>query len=296
MDRAAGIGQTRHTLVAAAIRRPPRLARMDGSEADPPPGDGPALPAFLPGPPRVKRTAVAEAGCATEEDPQSRTSTLYLSLMLLVLAFFIVLFSISAVDASKSVDVVGSVAATFVADARPVKAPHAPGGAGPVDRPRGDLERSLKTLFATELAVAEFRTTTPGQIEIEMPADVLFHRGEARLRSARSDLLDGIVSAVTRGPARRTVEVTALIGTAEAPLPISPSALALGQVAALGDGLVRRGLPPGRLALGLFPGNPERVLLAFTIAYDQDDRHDGSQEGDAPSNAAHAADDARAAL
>jgi flagellar motor protein MotB len=196
-------------------------------------------------------------------------ASLFLSLILLVLAFFIVMVSISRVDAERSAGVIGSVAGTFASDV-----PRAPGLASKGAQ-RGnvvdgeDLEQSLKRLFATELAVAEFRTVVPGRIlEIEMAGEVLFHREEARIRLARSRLLDRLVATVTMRPLGQRVDVQGLVST-DTPrgsdLPTSPSALSVSRAGAVGQALIRRGLPRSRLAVGFSPGQNDRIVLVFSI-------------------------------
>jgi outer membrane protein OmpA-like peptidoglycan-associated protein len=198
------------------------------------------------------------------------TGSLFLSLILLVLAFFIVMVSISSFDAKRSADVIGSVAGAFASDF-----PRTPDlvskGAQRGDVVDGeDLEQSLKRLFATELAVAEFRSVIPGRLlEIEMAGDVLFHREQARLRLTRSRLLDRLVATVTMRPLGQRVDVQGLVstGTPDAnDLPTSPSALAVRRAGAIGEGLTGRGLPRSRLAVGFWPGDHDRIVLVFSLS------------------------------
>lgn len=204
---------------------------------------------------------VADAGGA------NATASLFLSLLLLVLAFFIVMVSISTLDAKRSADVIGSVAKAFAPDVP--RAPVAEGAQRGDVVDGEDLEQSLKGLFATELAVAEFRSVVPGRVlEIAMAADVLFHPEQSRLRLSRAPLLDRLVATVTLRPEGHMVDVQALVGTRTphgSALPTSPSALAVRRAGAIGEALTGRGLPRSRLALGLQPGEDDRIVLIFTI-------------------------------
>lgn len=194
------------------------------------------------------------------------TASLFLSLILLVLAFFIVMVSISRVDAERSTGVIESFAGTF-ASGVPRAASQGAQRGNVVDGE--DLEQSLKRLFATELAIAEFRSVVPGRIlEIEMAGEVLFHRDEARIRLARSRLLDRLVATVTMRPLGQRVDVQGLVSTGTpkgSDMPTSPSALSVKRAGAVGEALIRRGLPRSRLAVGFSAGQNDRIVLVFSI-------------------------------
>ncbi len=206
---------------------------------------------------------------AADAGGPNATTSLFLSLLLLVLAFFIVMVSISSLDAKRSADVIGSVAGVFAPDE-----PRTPGlvseGAQRGDVVDGeDLEQSLKRLFATELAVAEFRSVVPGRVlEIEMAGDVFFHPEQARLRLTRARLLDRLIATVTLRPLGQHVDVQGLISTRTphgSDLPTSPSSLAVRRAGAMGEALIRRGLPRSRLAVGFWSGERDRIVLVFSI-------------------------------
>jgi hypothetical protein len=212
--------------------------------------------------------AVAEAG------GPNITASLFLSLILLVLAFFIVMVSISSFDAERSATVIGSVAGAFSPDVAKSADPVSLGAQRGDVVDGEDFEQSLKRLFATELAIAEFRSVVPGRVlEIEMASEVLFHREQARLRLTRSRLLDRLVATVTMRPVGQRVDVQSLMCTrpsADGDLPTSPSALAVRRAGALGEALIGRGLPRSRLAVGAWPADRDCVVLVFTLAAAQD--------------------------
>jgi outer membrane protein OmpA-like peptidoglycan-associated protein len=194
-------------------------------------------------------------------------ASLFLSLILLVLAFFIVMVSISRVDAGRSTGVIESVAGAFAQEG-PGSVPQGAQRGNVVDGE--DLEQSLKRLFATELAVAEFRSVVPGRtLEIEMASEVLFHREKARIRPARFRLLDRLVATVTMRPLGQRVDVQGWVSTGTpkgSALPTSPSALSIRRAGAMGEALVRRGLPRSHLAVGFSAGQNDRIVLVFSIA------------------------------
>lgn len=207
--------------------------------------------------------------CAADSGGPGMTASLFLSLILLVFAFFIVMVSLSNIDGQRSAGVIGSIAATFAPDVG-AQVSSAAQGAQRGDVVDGeDLEQSLKGLFATELALAEFAAVAPGQVlQFAIAGDVLFHRGEARLRAVRSRLLDRLVATATIRPPGQRVDVHALISSGAAArgmLPTIPSDLAVRRAGALGEALVRRGLPRSQLAVGVWPETDDRVVFVFSI-------------------------------
>ncbi len=207
--------------------------------------------------------------CAADSGGPGMTASLFLSLILLVFAFFIVMVSLSNIDGQRSAGVIGSIAATFAPDVG-AQVSSAAQGAQRGDVVDGeDLEQSLKGLFATELALAEFAAVAPGQVlQFAIAGDVLFHRGEARLRAVRSRLLDRLVATATIRPPGQRVDVHALISSGAAArrmLPTIPSDLAVRRAGALGEAMVRRGLPRSQLAVGVWPETDDRVVFVFSI-------------------------------
>lgn len=102
-----------------------------------------------------------------------------------------------------------------------------------------------------------------------MASEVLFHGETARIRLTRSRLLDRLVAAVTMRPPGQRVDVQGLVstGTPEGrALPTSPSALSIRRAGAMGEALVRRGLPRSHLAVGFSAGQYDRIVLVFSIA------------------------------
>lgn len=207
---------------------------------------------------------------AAEVRDTSAAAPLFLSLILLVLAFFIVMVSISRPDAERSARVINSIAGVFAHESR------SGAGAVPEGAQRGDVvdgedfEQSLKRLFATELSIAEFKSVVPGRLlEVTLAGDDLFYRQEARLRPTATRLLDRLVAATTLRPKGPRVTVRSLISSPtslDGNLLVAPPALALQRAAALGERLVRRGLPRAQLAVGIWPDQHDRIVLVFSLA------------------------------
>lgn len=115
---------------------------------------------------------------------------LFLSLFLMLLAFFILLNSISTLRETKSRDVLSSVAATFQTAADPDRnAEILVSTIGPILEPEMVLEE-IERLWLTEVPFVKFEVVTEGSdIIVELPITQLFVSAEATLRGDRGDLV-----------------------------------------------------------------------------------------------------------
>ncbi|TVR83002.1 MAG: hypothetical protein EA405_05470 [Rhodospirillales bacterium] len=193
-------------------------------------------------------------------------AALFLSLMLLILAFFVVLVSISQIDAVRSVGVMGSVAEAFAA-AKTDGDTSPPAGAARGDVVDGaDLEQSLQALFATELAIAPTDADVAGRMAtLTLAAEALFRPGRAEVRDRAGPLLDRIAAAMADRPAGLGVRLDIVVGTAVALAAATPDpgSLAIRRATALAEDLVRRGVHRHWVTVGLQPGAGDRVVLGF---------------------------------
>lgn len=184
-----------------------------------------------------------------------------LGLFLVVLAFMIVLLSISRPEGGRSAAVIGSVSSTFAPSPPRASGPFPAGGRrGEVLGGEAVLDR-LQQLIASQLAIAEIERPRRGDVmTVSMPADALFHAGKARLREHLLPLLDRIVTAISGAPGGTGVEVRLLLGTAGSDARLLPSAadsVALRRAGAWVRAMIGRGIDGNRLAVGL-RAQPER--------------------------------------
>jgi|APTNR8051073442_1049403.scaffolds.fasta_scaffold00606_20 hypothetical protein len=191
--------------------------------------------------------------------PQARPNpslSIFLGLYLLVLAFFILLVSLSTIEEMKARAVMDSLSATF-GKARPSGTSIGPGNGDPALL----FERDLTATFASLVHVAEVEIVKPGRImRARLPLAAVFADGAAELRPALDPLLDRVVAAVSSPPGGLVVSLE---------LALAPAADAAELPAARADGFVRemlaRGAPPDRLAIALAPRAEGDVWLTFAI-------------------------------
>ena len=115
---------------------------------------------------------------------------MFLSLFLLLLAFFILLTAISTREETKSRRVLSSVAATFKTQVIPDNtAQILISTIGPVPEPE-EVVDDIERLWVTAIPIAKVEALTRGRtLQLSIPATEIFVGGEATLRADRKDLL-----------------------------------------------------------------------------------------------------------
>jgi hypothetical protein len=191
-----------------------------------------------------------------------------LSLKLLLLAFFILLTTISRFEEERSRAVMHSVAVTFAGAVPATEGRDVPdAGIGHREK-QASLSQQIRALFKQTLPMVEVNTSADGRVlRLETRAADLFQMGQATLRPQRGILLRRLANALNdprRGPGVYIVEVLHAV-------PPGDGAAASRLPAARGGTLVRAlgglGVPADRLAAGLWPtrGDPGRIAFEITL-------------------------------
>lgn len=209
-----------------------------------------------------------------EPEGQPSNVFVFLSLFLMVLAFFIVLVSISTVEEVKSKAVLKSLTTTF----------HelVPIGAEPSDftAKEGEVlggaafQEKITGLFSTAFQVAKVKIVRPGQLmQVELPSGSLFADGEARVRPTALAFLDRVVAALGARPPGLRFDVEFVIGAgrpADRMLPVAET-LEMARAGAFAREMLARGAPPNSLSIGLAPGETDAVTMRFYVRYRDED-------------------------
>lgn len=185
--------------------------------------------------------------------------SLFLGLYLLILAFFILLVSLSTIEERKARAVMDSLSATFAGTERPA------GSIGGIRE--GDrlllTQQELIGAFSALVRVVEVDVVKPGQLmRIGLPEAVVFEPGTVGPRAALTPIVDRVVAALSSPPAGLRIETELMIergNTREARM------LAAARADALVRGLIARGAPPARVSIALAKGAQARVWLTFRI-------------------------------
>lgn len=196
-----------------------------------------------------------------------QTTALFLGLYLVVLAFFILLVSISTMEETKSQKVMDSLSSTFTsivppsAELQSFKAKDGDVLAGQ------EFQQQVTGIFATELGIDKVQTVQPGrQMRLILSADSLFFQGEARIRPAMYPLLDRTVAALSNRPTGLRYDLEFVIGTPTLSdgktMPIAQT-LEVERAGAFARAMFDRGMPPDSVSVGMRPGHVGEVIIWF---------------------------------
>ncbi len=190
----------------------------------------------------------------------------FLSLYLLLLAFFILLNSLSQPVAERTDAALGSIDATFRSPLETIvqsrTATSTPGSVVGPDK----LQPSLRKLFETTLPVARFRVLEDGNIiRVSAPVSSFFEPDSDRLRLTRHDLMDGIAAGLVQAARVTRFEIEFRIGTGKTlPTPRwALDALPIRRAAGLARDLRRRGVAGDLIGTGVTPGARDRIVIFF---------------------------------
>jgi hypothetical protein len=207
---------------------------------------------------------------ATPEEPQEGGSSigLFLGLYLLVLAFFIVLVSISTTEDVKSRAVMDSLSSTF-ATLLPPSTDLSTFVAKDGDVLAGHtFQREISGIFATVLKVARVEIVRPGQqMRIVVPTEALFLGGGTRIRPSRYALLDRLVASLSSRPPGLRYDMDFIItavGGGEKGM-VADHALEMSRAGLFAREFLGRGAPPDSISVGLTPGQEDEAIFLFYV-------------------------------
>ena len=196
------------------------------------------------------------------------TLTLFLALYLVVLAFFIVLVSISAPEKVKSRAVMSSLTSVFASVLPPTTSPTTfTGDEGDVIAAR-EFQRTISDVFATQLRLARVEKVQPGRLmRVTLPTETLFETGRAVIRENRLSMLDRLVAAISSRPPGLRFDLEFTIGRDRPVDGASPSVSTaeIERAGAFARELLARGAPPDTLSVAVGPDDPGRVSMTFYV-------------------------------
>ncbi len=197
----------------------------------------------------VRRTLIAR---------NDTTVLQFLSLYLLVLAFFILLVTISTVDKKKVEAVVDSIKS----DAEQDKRESGPILAGQV------FQDKTTELFATALGVQKIEIMQLGKImRIQMTADALFEPEKAITKKSQQPLIDRVIGALSSRPPGYQFDMEFVIGSAFSSgqnLPTQQT-LEMRRAGAFVREMLSRGAPPDAVSIGMGHIEKGQAVMWFYV-------------------------------
>jgi len=201
------------------------------------------------------------------EDGGPNTIALFLGLYLVVLAFFILLVTISSVEETKSKKVMDSLSSAFTsivppsADLQTFQSKDGDVLAGQ------EFQQQVTGIFSTALGIDKVETVQPGrQMRLLLKADSIFFQDEARIRPAMFPLLDRAVAALSNRPPGLRYDLEFVIGVPTAEdgktMPTTET-LEVRRAGAFAQEMNARGIPPDSVAVGMRPGHVGDIVIWF---------------------------------
>lgn len=193
---------------------------------------------------------------------------LFLGLYLLVLAFFILLVTISTREDVKATAVMDSLSATFSTVLPPSRTPTAFTARENSIQAGHEFQERVTRLFATALKVAKVESVQPGRLmRVMLPSDSLFFPGEAKIRDSRYPLLDRMVAAISGRPPGVRFDMDFVIGIAKSEdgtLPVGQT-LEMARAGAFAREMQSRGAPSDSISIAVKPGDGTDVVIWFHV-------------------------------
>ena len=198
----------------------------------------------------------------------SNTITLFLGLFLLILAFFIVLVSISTIEETKSKEVMDSLTSTFADLTAPATDPtDFSSKSGEFLSPES-FQQLVTGVFSAAVAVDRVEIVQPGRVmRVDLRAHELFVVNKPDVRDTRLELMDRITGALSASPPGYRFEMAFLIGSAlstDDTLPIEQN-LESRRAGSFARTAIGRGAPPVSISVGVVPGDPKTVSIYFYV-------------------------------
>ena len=207
---------------------------------------------------------MAERAMTRSAKENGSTVMVSLSLYLIILAFFILMNSISHPEGQRAKGVLDSISSTFKSFPESFTGSLDPsvGGAGFGDA--AGFEDSIRGLFESAFPLVRITPSVLyNQIEVALPVDSLFAPGRAKIHGGKEPILDRLAEILSRRAPGLRFELEVLLSPP--PLgsdsPRSDSALHVGRAGAVARELIARGVPPAHISAGIEQRDPERLLF-----------------------------------
>lgn len=205
-------------------------------------------------------------------DSSTGTIMVYLSIFLLILAFFIVLVAYSTIEETKSKAVMHSLTSTFTTFQE--------SGAKPTDFTskegdvlgRQEFQEQVTGIFSTTLQVAKVEVVKPGRpMQATMPVKAMFVDGESRVRPNVLAFFDRISAFLGTPPPGLKFDMEFVIASPyrkDGKMAVEET-LEMARAGAFARAMTSRGAPPDSISIGLAaPGahqGEDQIVLRFYL-------------------------------
>ncbi len=210
-----------------------------------------------------------------EEPSGPNVVALFLALFLLILAFFILLVTISTLEEVKSEAVKKSLTSTFTSIFPPISEP------ARFQSKEGNIlagqrfQRDLTDIFSTAIQVSRVEIVHPGRLmRIWMPARALFYDNETRVRRELNAVLDRVVANISARPRGLRFDMEFIVSVpplADGALPTTQT-LDIARAGAFAREMIAKGAPRDGVSIGMESGDTGQVVIYFYIRPEEETR------------------------
>jgi hypothetical protein len=216
----------------------------------------------------MDRIQVNFAGGNRPKSDTGSSITLFLALYLLVLAFFILLVSISSTEEVKSKALMDSLSSTFSSVLPPRMDLTTFNATTGEFLAADDFQRQVTGLFSTVIGVEKVDAIQPGRLmRVEMDGNGLFELESDVVREGQYGFMDRLVAALSANPPGLRFEMEFVVPapwSEDQTLPEEQS-LPVRRAGAFARDLLERGAPPGSVSIGLKGSESSNVEIWFHI-------------------------------
>ena len=198
---------------------------------------------------------------------------LFLALMLLVLAFFIIMVSISSIEIAKSKAALKSIASTFSkvlpTNTQLTFVSNSKGKAATGQQ----FQKEVTNIFSTIIQVTSADVIKPGRLmRVQLDSDVLFEAGKAEVQETYNPLIDRIVASLSARPPGFRFDMEFIIGSSYQEGNIMPvdQTLEMSRAGSFVRAMLSRGVPPDSVTVGIRPGDPRKINIWFYVRSSDD--------------------------
>lgn len=208
------------------------------------------------------------SGSGKSRNGGPKSITLFLSLYLLVLAFFILLVSISSREDVKSKALMESLTSTFSSVLPPRMDLTAFNATTGEFLAADEFQRQVTGLFSTVVGVIKVEAIQPGRLmRIELDGDSLFELDQAIIREGQSAFMDRLVAALSSNPPGLRFELEFVVPTpwTDQRTMSADQSLPIQRAGAFARDMLARGAPPGAVSIGMKGSDAKTLEIWFHI-------------------------------
>lgn len=191
-----------------------------------------------------------------------------LSLYLLLLAIFVLLYNLSRAEESRVRSVTGSLNSTFSSRGTPTQEPDVLTSLLGTVLEHSRVREKFGQLVKTDIPLAKVEVVTPGQtLQARFPVTELFETDSVRIRAARRRLIKKIASLLGEAPPGVRFDLEVIVGGGWTPRRASDGkvSLPIGRASRMADEIISAGAPPASTAGGIDQNDLGWVKLLFHV-------------------------------